>query len=123
MNAGEILFAILGGIAVFVLVFVLLCTSAEKRKIRKSLVPGTKFVFYGNCGGGDPFRDANITFTIIQVKAGYVLYHIVSDAPKLMPPAALIKLDDDRSCTIDEFVQRIYKTKSVTTILPIQKFN
>lgn len=121
MNAGEILFAILGGIVVFVLVFVLLCTSAEKRKIRKSLVPGTKFVFYGNCGGGDPFRDANITFTIIQVKAGHVLYHIVSEAPKLIP--SMMTHDNDRSCTIDEFVNRIYKTKNVTITPALTKFN
>ena len=121
MNAGEILFAILGSIAVFVLVFVLLCNAAEKRKIRNNLVPGTKFIFYGNCGGGDPFREANIAFTIIQVKAGHVLYHFSSDAPKLMP--SLMKRDDDRSCTIDEFVNRIYKTKNVTITPALTKFN
>lgn len=114
MNAGEILFVILGGIAVFVFVFVLLCTSEEKRKIRKSLVPGTKFVFYGYGGGGDPFNVQNITYTIIDVKAGHVLYKYEIKAPKLQP--SLMESDGERSTSIKAFTMNMLRTKNLTIL-------
>lgn len=116
MTAGTIFGCIVITFALIVLGVLSVISLTEKRKIKISLVPGAKFVFYGNCGGGDPFREANITFTIIQVKAGYVLYHISSDAPKLMP--SMMTIDNERSSKITEFVNRIYKTKEVTIIMP-----
>ena len=116
MNAGMIFGCIVITFFLIVLGVLGVITLTEKRKIKNSLVPGAKFVFYGNCGGGDPFREANITFTILQVKAGHVLYHIASEAPKLFP--SLMKIDNERSSTIKEFVNKILNTKDVTIIMP-----
>lgn len=114
MNAGLILGCVIGSILLAIFFVLSSCSNVEKQKIIKNLVPGTKFVFYGYGGGGDPFKVQNITYTIIEVKAGHVLYKYEIKAPKLQP--ALLEFDNERSTSIKEFVQNMIKTKNLTIL-------
>jgi hypothetical protein len=89
-------------------------TITEKQKIRKQILPGFKFIFYGLNGGGNPFKDTKYILTIIDVHNGYVLYKFETKVPRCRP--SIPELVDERSCSIKEFVNRTYKTEDVTIL-------
>lgn len=89
-------------------------TITEKQKIRKQILPGFKFIFYGLNGGGNPFKDTKYILTIIDVHNGYVLYKFETKIPRCRP--SIPELVDERSCSIKEFVNRTYKTEDVTIL-------
>ena len=111
MNAGLFLGCVIGSILVAIFIVLLFSNNVERRKIMKNLVPGTKFVFYGYGGRGDPFNVQNITYTIIDVKAGHVLYRYEIKAPKLQP--SLMESDGERSVSIKAFVMSMLRTKNL----------
>jgi len=111
MNGGLILGCVIGSILMAIFVVLSFCNNVERRKIMKNLVPGTKFVFYGYGGGGDPFNVQNITYTIIEVKAGHVLYKYEIKAPKLQP--SLMESDGERSTSIKSFTTSMLRTKNL----------
>ena len=40
----------------------------HKQRIKNTIIPGTKYTYYGVNGVGDPFKDANVYISIINVK-------------------------------------------------------
>ena len=114
MTTGTILGCIVITFVLILLGILRVITITEKQKIRKQILPGFKFIFYGIDGGGNPFKDTKYILTIIDVHNGYVLYKFETKVPRSI--SSITELTDERSCTITEFVNRTYKTKNVTII-------
>ena len=105
-------------ITAIVLSIVILCvnTYLRKRQIKESIMSGTKYVYYGVNGDGNPFLDPNVYISIIKVKGNHVLYQREVKAPELRP--SLMEFVDTKALSIPEFTQKIYKLKNVNITLP-----
>jgi hypothetical protein len=114
MNSGTIFGCVIITFALILLGILNIITITEKQKIRKQILPGFKFIFYGLNGGGNPFKDTKYILTIIDVHNGYVLYKFETKVPRCRP--SIPELVDERSCSIKEFVNRTYKTEDVTIL-------
>lgn len=101
-----------------ILILVILYVNAylRKRQIKQSIIPGTKYVYYGVNGNGNPFLEANICVSIINVKGNHVLYQREVKAPELQP--SMMEFVDTKALSIPEFTQMIYKLKNVNITLP-----
>ena len=88
----------------------------HKQRIKNTIIPGTKYTYYGVNGVGDPFKDANVYISIINVKGNHVLYRREVKAPELRP--SMMEFVDTISLSIPEFTQIIYKLKNVNITLP-----
>jgi hypothetical protein len=93
-------------------------TYLRKQRIKKSIIPGTKYVYYGINGGGNPFLDPNIYITIINVKGNHVLYQREVKAPELRK--SLMEFVDTKAVSIPEFTKIICKLKNVN--ITLQKY-
>lgn len=91
-------------------------TYLHKQRIKKSIIPGTKYVYYGIKGDGNPFLEANIYISIINIKGNHVLYQREVKAPELQP--SMMEFIDTKALSIAEFTQMIYKLKNVNITLP-----
>ena len=114
MDSGTIFGCVIITFALILLGILNVIIITEKRKIRKQILPGFKFIFYGIDGGGNPFKDTKYILTILDVHNGYVLYKFETKVPRSRP--SIPELVDERSCSIKEFVNNTYKTKNVTII-------
>lgn len=101
---------------ILILVLMFITNDLYKRRIKKSIIPGTKYVYYGINGDGNPFLDPNIYISIINVKGNHVLYQREVKAPELRK--SLMEFVDTKAVSIPEFTKIIYKLKNVNIILP-----
>jgi hypothetical protein len=101
---------------ILILVLLFISNDLYKRRIKKSIIPGTKYVYYNVNGGGNPFLDPNVYITIINIKGNHVLYQQEVKAPELRP--SIMEFVDTKALSIPEFVQKIYKLKNVNITLP-----
>ena len=101
---------------ILILVLLFITNDLHKRRIKKTIIPGTKYVYYGVNGIGDPFKDPNVYISIINVKGNHVLYRREVKAPELQP--SMMEFVDTISLSIPKFTQMIYKLKNVNITLP-----
>ena len=116
MNYGIFIGSCITTALILILVLLFISNDLYKRRIKKSIIPGTKYVYYGVNGGGNPFKEPNIYISIINVKGNHVLYQREVKAPELQP--SLMEFVDTKSLSISEFTQMIYKLKNVNITLP-----
>lgn len=116
MNYGIFIGSCITTALILILVLLFISNDLYKRRIKKSIIPGTKIVYYGIKGDGNPFLEANIYISIINVKGNHVLYQREVKAPELQP--SMMEFVDTKSLSISEFTQMIYKLKNVNIILP-----
>lgn len=116
MNYGIFIGSCFATALVLILVLLFISNDLYKRRIKKSIIPGTKYVFYGVNGDGNPFKEPNIYISIINVKGNHVLYQREVKAPELQP--AIMEFVDTKALSISEFIQMIYKLKNVNITLP-----
>lgn len=116
MNYGIFIGSCITTALILILVLLFISNYLYKRRIKKSIIPGTKYVYYGLTGGGNPFKEANIYVSIINVKGNHVLYQREVNAPELQP--SMMEFVDTKSLSIPEFTQMIYKLKNVNITLP-----
>ena len=81
MNAGEIFGILIAVLIVIVLLGIIFTdiharnkAKAEKLAFRNAIVPGVSLIWYGDCGGGDPFKDLEHQVHVIDVKCGWVKF-------------------------------------------------
>jgi hypothetical protein len=116
MNYGMFFGSCVATALILILVLMFISNDLYKRHIKKSIIPGTKYVYYGVNGGGNPFLDPNIYITIINVKGNHVLYQREVKAPELRK--SLMEFVDTKAVSIPEFTKIICKIKNVNITLP-----